>query len=385
MGEQEVIQKKLPVVTERVAFSNSIRLSAWQWLGISVFAVVLVLGAAPLWKQIERFDMEHSYRIPHELSQDYWLFERYAADFAVANYHAVMLGDSVVWGEYVAPGETLPHYLNHPSANKERLWIGDRHACANLGIGGAHPLALAGLIEHYGASIANTRVLLHCNPLWMSSLKTDLQDEKFTDFNHPRLVPQFVPHIPSYAKEEISPRLGVLVEQRVPFSKWTNHLQQAYYEQSDIPSWTLKHPYDNPLGPLTKPLPAVDEARRHEALPWYKTGKTKVDFDWLDLDTSLQWRAFQEVVEVLQRRGNRVFVLVGPFNEHMLTAASLERYKKVKSTISAWLKEKQIPHAVPSPLPSEQYGDASHPLAVGYATLARQLQADASFRSAIAP
>jgi hypothetical protein len=327
--------------------------------------------------------------MPHELSNDYWLFERYAG-LAVEEYAAVILGDSVVWGEYVARDETLSYYLNSDPTSSKRWVQGDKSAkrlknFANLGIGGAHPLALAGLIEHYGAGIANKKVVLQCNPLWMSSLKTDLQDEKFTDFNHPRLVPQFVPRIPSYAREEISPRLGVLVEQRVAFSKWTNHLQQAYYEQSDIPGWTLKHPYDNPLGPLTRPLPAGDQARRYEALPWYKTGKTKVDFDWLDLDTSLQWRAFQQSVERLQQRGNRVFVLVGPFNEHMLTAASLERYKKVKSTISAWLKEKQIPHAVPSPLPSEQYGDASHPLAVGYATLARQLQADASFRSAIAP
>jgi len=43
-------------------------------------------------------------------------------------------------------------------------------------------------------------------------------------------------------KEEISHRLGVLVEQRVPFNKWTYHLQQAYYDQTDMPSWTLKHP-----------------------------------------------------------------------------------------------------------------------------------------------
>jgi hypothetical protein len=88
------------------------------------------------------------------------------------------------------------------------------------------------------------------------------------------------------------------------------------------------------------------------------------------------------VVELLRQRGNRVFVLVGPFNEHLLTPDSRERYQKVKAVIAAWLEEKQVPHAVPSPLPSEQYGDASHPLAGGYKQLARQLAKESFFRSA---
>ena len=38
--------------------------------------------------------------MPHELSNDYWLFQRYA-DLAAAQSDMVILGDSVVWGEYV--------------------------------------------------------------------------------------------------------------------------------------------------------------------------------------------------------------------------------------------------------------------------------------------
>jgi hypothetical protein len=374
MSEPTKVASDLSPRIKEIAFSNSIRLSAAQWLGILAFTVILVLGASPLWKKLEPFAIESDYRIPHDLSNDYWLFERYAG-LAVNDFDAVILGDSVVWGEYVAHDETLSHYLNQSGDSKKRF--------ANLGIGGAHPLALSGLIAHYGGSIAHKNVVLQCNPLWLSSAKTDLQDPKFAEFNHPRLVPQFSPHIPGYAKEEISTRLGVLVEQQVPFNKWTNHLQQAYYEQSDIPGWTLKHPYENPLAPLAQTLPTANEPRRHEALPWFKTGKTKVDFDWIDLDTSLQWPAFQHAVDTLERRGNRVFVLVGPFNEHMLTPASLTRYEKVKATIGAWLKEKQIPHAMPAPLPRDQYGDASHPLAVGYKSLAHTLQTDPSFRAAM--
>jgi hypothetical protein len=78
-------------------------------------------------------------------------------------------------------------------------------------------------------------------------------------------------------------------------------------------------------------------------------------------------------VEILRQRGNKVLVLVGPFNEHLLTSVSRQRYQEVKVTIAAWLEAQQVPHVVPPPLPSEQYGDASHPLAEGYAALARQL------------
>ncbi len=247
---------------------------------------------------------------------------------------------------------------------------------------GAHPLALGGLVEFYADGVSGKNVLIQCNPLWMSSRRADLQDDRSDEFNHPRLVPQFAPSIPAY-KAEISPRLGVLVERWLPLATWTAHLQQAYYDRVDIPGWTLEHPYSNPLTPLARGLPPSDNSRRHAMQPWYKNGIGKQDYPWIDLDSSLQWRAFRGVVELLRQRENRVFVLVGPFNEHVLTPASLKRYEQVKATIAAWLRENRIPHSVPPPLPSEQYGDASHPLAAGYAELARQLAKDPFFQSSV--
>jgi len=353
------------------ALSNSIRLTIWEWLLVGLVTAVFVMLAPRLWQQAEGFTLEPDYRMPHDLSNDYWLYERYAA-MAADKSDILLLGDSVVWGEYVTRQQTLSHYLNELSGTQ-------RHA--NLGLDGAHPLALGGLVEHYAGSVAGKNVLLVCNPLWLSSPRADLRDDKATGFNHPRLVPQFMPAIPSY-QEQISNRIGVLVEQRLEFSKWTNHLQQAYYDRSDIPSWTLEHPYENPLEPLTRGLPASDNALRHLPQPWYKSGITKQDYPWVELETSLQWRAFQRVVEILQRRGNRVFVLVGPFNEHMLTATSLERYQQIKRAITTWLETNQVPHLVPAPLPSALYGDASHPLAAGYSDLARQILRDRAFRFA---
>src|SRR5262249_10658534 len=123
-----------------------------------------------------------------------------------------------------------------------------------------------------------------------------------------------------------------------------------------------------------------DDSRRHLPQPWYKSGILSQDYPWVDLETSLQWRAFQGVVELLQQRGNRVFVQVGPFNEHLLTPESLKRYQQVKATIGAGLRERNVAHALPPPLPSDQYGDASHPLAEGYERLADQLMKDPFFR-----
>jgi hypothetical protein len=135
----------------------------------------------------------------------------------------------------------------------------------------------------------------------------------------------------------------------------------------------LDHPYDIPFEAVTRGLPLSDDTLRHEPIPWTRRGIKKEDFVWVEPETSLQWRAFRRCVEILERRGNRVFVLVGPFNEHMLTEQSLKRYQDVKLAIETWLREKQLPYLAPEPLPSELYADASHPLSEGYAQLARQV------------
>jgi hypothetical protein len=343
-------------------FSNAVRLTDRQWIGVGAFTVALILGAAPAWERVERFDLEPDYRMPYELSHDYWLYERYSR-LAAIHSDTLLVGDSVVWGQYVTREQTLSHYLNE-QAHEEQF--------ANLGLDGVHPVALAGLLEHYTGGVTGKNVVLQCNPLWMSSPKHDLQiDEEFR-FNHPRLVPQFSPDIRCY-KEDYSPRIGIAVEQRLPFRGWTTHLQQVYYDKTDIPTWTLDHPYHNPFAAVTRGLPPTDHTLRHDPISWTKRGIEKQDIEWIDPETSLQWHAFQRAVEILERRGNRVFVLVGPFNEHMLTDESRERYQKVKLIIETWLREKDVPYLAPAPLPSELYADSSHPLCEGYARLARQV------------
>ena len=348
--------------------SNGIRLGGREWLVVAVVALGLVVGG-PLWA--EPVEPPAEARIPHELGNDYWLYRRYA-ERAAERDDIVLFGDSVVWGEYAKRGETLSAHLNLLAGSEKY---------ANLGLDGAHPLALAGLVEHFAAPIAGKKAIVVLNPLWYTSAKADLRDPKATDFNHPRLVPQFDFAMTSM-KEDVSTRLGNLVFQRWNFPQWTTHLQQTYFQQTDVPGWTLEHPYADPLEPLRKTTDLAGDKLRHLQEPWTKSGIGLQDYPWIEPDASLQWAGFRRTVELLRKRGNTVFVVLGPFNEHLLTAESRGRYRDVKTKLAAWMTVNGVPHVVPEPLPSGEYGDASHPLhPAGYERLAKTLWETASFRT----
>ena len=347
--------------------SNAVRLTGRQWIGLAIFMVALYLLMPLVWQRAEKLRVGPDYRIPFSLSGDYWLWKRAAAQTA-ATHDTVLLGDSVVWGVYVRPGETLSHYLN-ALEGKERY--------ANLGVNGMQPIALAGLIDHYGDAIRDKRVLLHCNPLWMSSAKRDLREKEEMTFNHSELGPQFIPWIPCYRKS-ISERIDRVLDRSLDFRGWNLHLQHVYFGESGvprpIPDWILDHPYENPAKAVTLQVPPPGDELQQEPIPWI--GRIpRENMPWVDLAGSIQWRSFQRCVEILQKRGNTVLVLVGPFNEHLLKESSLVSYKEMKQGIERWLQERKISYLAPEPLPSEQYGDASHPLSAGYALLAKQLVA----------
>jgi hypothetical protein len=123
-------------------------------------------------------------------------------------------------------------------------------------------------------------------------------------------------------------------------------------------------------------MPSADSlpSPKPDVRPWTAKGIRPFSPQWVEIDTSFQWRCFKETVEILQGRKNRLLVVVGPFNEHMLTNESLQFYTKLRHGVTSWLESKGIACCVPSLLPSELYADASHPLAEGYAALARQVQ-----------
>jgi len=145
----------------------------------------------------------------------------------------------------------------------------------------------------------------------------------------------------------------------------------------------MEHPYENPLRAVTLELPVAKEDNPRDGRSWTEKSTARQDFQWVELETSLQWKLFRRTVELLEARNNTVFVLVGPFNEHMFKGESPGVYGKMKSGIEDWLRRNNIPYCIPQALPSEFYSDASHPLAEGYAMLAGQLFENESFRSSI--
>jgi hypothetical protein len=357
---------------EKVRYaSNDVRLSPRQCLvaALLIAAIFWLIPAA--WERLEPLDAGPDYRVPYALGNDYWNYARTCRQLA-AGEKILLVGDSVIWGHYVSSEETLSHDLNR---------LTGREHFVNLGLDGIHPVALCGLIEHYGRAISGERVILNCNLLWMSSPRHDLSADKEFAFNHPGLVPQFSPRIPCY-RAPLGQRLGTVVGRNVDFLGWADHVRTAYFGGDNMAAWTLEHPCENPLAPVTLRLPSPDEppSPRPDARPWSAKGIERHRPEWVDLEHSLQWTFFRRTVELLQDRGNRVFVLVGPYNEHMLTAEGLREYDHRKQQAAAWLRERGILHHVPRALPSEDYADASHPTAEGYRRLAKDLFQQEAFR-----
>ena len=359
--------------------SNNIRLNAREWLvTLGLFAVIF-LATPPLWRSVEHIETHPDYRVPYDLSNDYWVYDRHLR--RVPAEAIAVVGDSVVWGEYVDRNGTVSHFLSEQTG---RPFI-------NAGVNGLYPLALEGLIKHHGAALRNRKVLLHCNLLWLSSPERDLQTPKEQTFNHPALIPQISPRIPSY-NADTETRLVRTIENRVAFFTWVNHLQEAHFDSKSIPKWTTAQAADNPnaypnsyANPLAQirmtipPEKTNDPERglnspRHQ--PW--SGACR-ELDWVPLETSLQWRAFQRLVHLLKSRGNDVYVVVGPLNHHMLTETNRGRFKKLRGGVADWLKQSEILYFALDPLPSELYADASHPLTQGYQQLVKKILAEQSF------
>jgi hypothetical protein len=367
--------------------ANAVRLSGRQWLIAGVILWAVATLTPWLWKKVERFNLTPDYRLPYALSKDYWLYQRRLeriADPAAV----VVLGDSVVWGEYVLPDGTLSHFLDCETDRPGRF--------VNGGVNGLFPLALEGLVDYFGGPLRHRKIILQCNLLWLTSPKADLSTTKEEPFNHSLLVPQFFPKIPCY-RADANERLSAVVEREIPFVAWVNHLQCAYYDQHSILSWTLAddgrdpphYPncYRFPLAQITfrvPSAPANDPLRgpkspRHKT--WFAGGNHPTGFDWVPLDASLQWRAFQRLVHLLRQRGNDVLVVLGPFNEHMIAPDNRSAYRQIRDGVAAWLDQNNLPHIIPETLPSELYADASHPLTEGYALLAKRIVTDQRFRS----
>jgi hypothetical protein len=281
----------------------------------------------------------------------------------------------------------LSHFLNEAA--------GATNQFINGGVNGLVPLALEGLVKYYGDTLRDRKIILHCNVLWMSSPKADLQINQEETFNHQQLVPQFHPRIPCY-KAGVAERLNIVVDREVRFLGWVDHLQSAYFDGQSILNWTLAddagdpphypNTYKNPLSQITFEVPTTPasdplrgpQSSRHK--PWDASGPVVQRFEWVDLDTSIQWSAFQRLVRQLLHHHNQLLVILGPFNEHMIAPDNLAAYQTLRDAVADWLVKNKVPHLVPEVLPGELYADASHPLTQGYQRLSERIHREEIFQ-----
>ena len=331
------------------------RLDGKQWCLVAAISLVILCYGPSLWSSCELLDGNDDYRVPYELSQDYFLYQRHVTRSTADSDSVFVLGDSVVWGEYVQRDGTWSHFLNQQSDGSEQF--------VNVGLNGLFPLALEGLTREYGSKLRRKRVILHCNLLWISSPEADLSVEKEQVFNHVSLVPQFVVDIPCY-RASASDRASVIAERSLPNLSWSKHLQICYFDSKSIPDWTLAddgryppsypHSNANPLEQITMDIPREDpldtqrglQSERHRS--WSDRGIRQQSFPWLRLQDSLQWAAFQRLVWLLQDRQNDVAVVVGPFNQHMLSATNREVFQTRKKAAIAWLEQQDVEVFAPS-------------------------------------
>jgi hypothetical protein len=342
--------------------SNAIRLKAWEWVVAAGIIAVLVFALPPVWQSLEAFSPSDDYRVPYDLSEDYWLFKEFSRSVCDEG-KTLVIGDSVIWGHYVERDQTLSHFLND-LAGKERF--------VNLGLDGSHPMALLGLIKHYGKAVKGKKVILHMNLLWLSSEEADLQTEKEFHFNHPRLVPQFRPQIPCYT-ESASGRIGIVLERFFLIQQLVRHLQVARFDNTGLQLWTVENPYSNPLSRISIKSAGLAEEKKADIRSKTAGSQVLQSLPWVELETSLQWWAFQRLVDLLKARGNDIFVVVGPLNEHVLSLDSIQTYRELLKKAERQLKQMNLPFSLLPLLHEHLYADTSHPLSEGYALLAQHI------------
>lgn len=349
--------------------SNEMRLTGRQWLATIVIALAVLWALPKVWGLVEPVKVVPNMRVPFDLGNDYWRVERDFNAMMKSTDNAIV-GDSVMWGAYVSPENTLSAQLNTRMASAD---------FANLGISGCHSVSCYGLVKYYGKAVTGKNVLLAFNPLWISTPREDLTTKSLSGINHSKLIPQLTESIPAYIDTGLDDRLGIAIKHRFEIFGWVQHIQTVCFGGDDIPAWTIKNPYGTPTFVDFPDLPP-DKAPSL-AKSWTARRIKPTEFPFVPLDKSYQWRYFGKLVELLQERGNNVYVLVGPYNEHMIKGKALDRYRQeIKPGMEKWLQDHKVPYLAPEPLPTEIYTDSSHPILGGYGMIADQLVNDPEFQ-----
>ncbi|HLY76067.1 MAG TPA: hypothetical protein VKU80_18255, partial [Planctomycetota bacterium] len=337
-----------------------LRLSGREWLAVLTATMGLLALVPALGIRNKAVFLEPDYRMPYSLSHRYRLYQQFTT-LASRQYPALLLGDSVIWGQCAPRDRTLSHYLNE-EIGSERV--------ANAGLDAMHPIALEGLLEYHAPAIHRKLVFLQFNPFWLmlQGEPSDPGEEALR--NRPNLVPRLAaPRLAAAAR--VLEASWTRISRMRPWSSW---IEGTLDSQLDFLAWSLSHPYESPLGVLRSPLPPPEDDYAPRLRPWnWGPGNRSIDGCWPDPVQDRQWQAFERILDRLESRGNRVLVIVGPINEHMLTAAGRRSYRRFTGEVASRLRSRGADYYQPPVLTSESYADICHPLAQGYREFARLL------------
>jgi hypothetical protein len=344
---------------ERLALHLSLR----EWLVVALLSTALVAVAPSVRFRPRAPLVDTDYRIPFVLSTRYEIYRRFTA-LAAAQFPTILVGDSVVWGQCATRNQTLSHHLNE---------LTKQPRFANAGLDGMHPIALAELIEHHAPAIERKSVIVHLDPLWLmvrdQPAATAMPIGNYL-FNRPGLVPRLAAGLSSSLKQSIA-AAATHALRRSPLNEWAEHFSNT---RVDFLAWSLDHPYESPLKAIAAALPPSEDSHALRLTPWKQKESELIDTGWpARLEEHPQWQAFVRLIALFELRSNRVLVLVGPMNEHMMTPATRSSYQGLKKVIREKLQERGIYSVVPPPLEIGNYGDICHPLGAGYEELAREL------------
>ena len=348
--------------------SNSLRLSPKGLLLVVVLTVLAVFVASSLWYRLAfevdpmAGDPDDHFRFSYAYRDDYCLYNKVVDNSG--RYDALFLGDSVIWGMYVNNESTLTECLNRKTG---------KHY-GNLAIDGLHPVAMRTLVKEHTSNFGENRpIFLYFNPLWVNTPEYDLTGNGDISVNHPKLLPQLDFSIKAN-KLSLSERCKALLERKLTFYGMLRHLQLVSFGNKDLKSFLAKNPGTNPLKNIHVWVDALEHGHTlNSKIDWYNSGLPEQDWPWVKPADSRQWQAFLDTCAILQKRGAKLTVLLGAINTHMLTKESAERFAALRAEHHKILNELNIKTIELPVLPSNEYGDASHPLAPGYERLAEYL------------
>ena len=345
-------------------------LTALGWGGVFIVALLLLWGIPALWLKIESIPDVADYRIPYKVTEDYWTMRQWISRARGAD-SVLFMGDSVIWGQYATPAETLTGCLNR------RITEGPR--CHNLGLDGGHPVGLVELVRTYGHQLRGQRVVLYFSPLWISAPLFEMKGPKVQYLFHTRLLPQFDDTLECY-KATRKERWGIWLERQLSLVQLERHWRITWMDGKPWEGRLLGGTGTVARATIGRTLAGPDEKAPVEPVTWRKGGGKTAGVPWSSLDQSRQAAAFLELIRLLQARGNSVFVLVGSYNTHMLTPDNIAVYEKVLAGMKERLNGIKVPLLSLPVLETDLYGDASHPLPAGYEWIADFLIRDQGFR-----